>query len=73
MTAPEPQLPHPNKTRWQPLRAGLVDIFYYDYQEFWFRDGRLLLRGNNCTGEPKVLPLTQPLFVRLLNISSPYY
>jgi uncharacterized protein (TIGR02680 family) len=53
-------LPRPTKTRWQTLRAGLVDIFDYDYQEFWFRDGRLLLRGNNGTGKSKVLALTLP-------------
>ena len=23
-------LPHPARARWQPLRAGLVDLFYYD-------------------------------------------
>lgn len=63
MSKPEIQLPHPNKTRWQPLRAGLVDIFYYDYQEFWFRDGRLLLRGNNGTGKSKVLALTLPFLL----------
>ncbi|MBL1259872.1 MAG: TIGR02680 family protein [Thiotrichaceae bacterium] len=63
MSASKTQLPHPNKTRWQPLRAGLVDIFYYDYQEFWFRDGRLLLRGNNGTGKSKVLALTLPFLL----------
>lgn len=57
------RLPEPNKPRWQPLRAGLVDIFYYDYQEFWFRDGRLLLRGNNGTGKSKVLALTLPFLL----------
>ncbi len=56
-------LPQPNKARWQPLRAGLVDLFYYDYQEFWFRDGRLLLRGNNGTGKSKVLALTLPFLL----------
>jgi len=63
MNNPEIHLPQPNKTRWQPLRAGLVDIFYYDYQEFWFRDGRLLLRGNNGTGKSKVLALTLPFLL----------
>ena len=63
MSTPEIQLPRPNKKRWQPLRAGLVDIFYYDYQEFWFRDGRLLLRGNNGTGKSKVLALTLPFLL----------
>ena len=44
-------LPHPSTERWQPLRIGLVDLFYYDDEQFWFHDGRLLLRGNNGTGK----------------------
>ncbi len=56
-------LPLPAKTRWQPLRAGLVDIFYYDAEEFRFHDGRLLLRGNNGTGKSKVLALTLPFLL----------
>jgi uncharacterized protein (TIGR02680 family) len=50
-------------TRWQPLRVGLVDLFFYDYQEFPFRDGRILFRGNNGTGKSKVLALTLPLLL----------
>lgn len=53
-------LPAPARERWQPLRLGLVDLFYYDQEEFRFRDGRLLLRGNNGTGKSKVLALTLP-------------
>lgn len=60
MTRP---LPQPTRRRWQPLRAGLVDVFYYDQEEFWFRDGRLLLRGNNGTGKSKVLALTLPFLL----------
>lgn len=56
-------LPEPTMERWQPLRAGLVDLFYYDNEEFWFRDGRLLLRGNNGTGKSKVLALTLPFLL----------
>ncbi len=56
-------LPKPGRARWQPLRAGLVDIFYYDQEEFRFRDGRLLLRGNNGTGKSKVLALTLPFLL----------
>ncbi|MFJ9039074.1 TIGR02680 family protein [Streptomyces sp. NPDC102406] len=62
MTAPC-TLPAPARTRWQPLRTGLVDLFYYDDEEFWFRDGRLLLRGNNGTGKSKVLALTLPFLL----------
>ncbi|MQA77385.1 MAG: TIGR02680 family protein [Streptosporangiales bacterium] len=57
------QLPTPVLERWQPLRAGLVDLFYYDSEEFWFRDGRLLLRGNNGTGKSKVLALVLPFLL----------
>lgn len=53
-------LPHPSRNRWQPLRAGLTDLFFYDQEEFRFRDGRLLLRGNNGTGKSKVLALCLP-------------
>ncbi|ROR37722.1 TIGR02680 family protein [Kitasatospora cineracea] len=56
-------LPLPGRTRWQPLRVGLVDLFYYDVEEFHFRDGRLLLRGNNGTGKSKVLALTLPFLL----------
>jgi uncharacterized protein (TIGR02680 family) len=56
-------LPAPCSDRWKPLRAGLVDLFYYDQEEFWFHDGRLLLRGNNGTGKSKVLALTLPFLL----------
>ncbi|MGW2858547.1 TIGR02680 family protein [Streptomyces sp. NPDC001205] len=56
-------LPAPCRTRWQPLRIGLVDLFHYDVEEFHFRDGRLLLRGNNGTGKSKVLALTLPFLL----------
>lgn len=56
-----PALPEPQRERWQPLRLGLVELFHYDSEEFWFHDGHLLLRGNNGTGKSKVLSLTLPL------------
>lgn len=55
-----PALPEPQRERWQPLRLGLVELFQYDSEEFWFRDGHLLLRGNNGTGKSKVLSLCLP-------------
>ncbi|MDI3386297.1 TIGR02680 family protein [Streptomyces sp. B-S-A8] len=57
------RLPAPERSRWQPLRIGLVDLFHYDVEEFHFRDGRLLLRGNNGTGKSKVLALTLPFLL----------
>ncbi|MGW5317726.1 TIGR02680 family protein [Nocardia thailandica] len=62
MTSYRP-LPQPVSARWKPLRAGLADIFYYDEQEFPFRDGRLLLRGNNGAGKSKVLALLLPFLL----------
>ncbi|MGI9016447.1 MAG: TIGR02680 family protein [Euzebya sp.] len=58
-----PDLPQPGNGRWQPLRIGLVELFHYDTEEFWFRDGNLLLRGNNGTGKSKVLALTLPFLL----------
>ena len=56
-------LPLPERGRWKPMRIGLVDLFLYDAQEFRFRDGRLLIRGDNGSGKSKVLALTLPLLL----------
>src|SRR3954453_14722325 len=61
--APPPHLPEARRTRWQPLRGGLVNIYRYDYQEFHYEDGRLLLRGNNGTGKSRVLALQLPFLL----------
>jgi uncharacterized protein (TIGR02680 family) len=60
---PKIPLPVPTRARWQPLRIGLVELFHYDVEEFWFRDGHLLLRGNNGTGKSKVLSLALPFLL----------
>lgn len=56
-------LPIPAAGRFRPLRCGLVELFLYEAQEFPFRDGRLLLRGDNGSGKSKVLALTLPLLL----------
>lgn len=53
-------LPLPTKTRYVPLRAGVINVWEYDEQQFWFADGRLLLRGRNEAGKSKVLELLFP-------------
>ncbi|WP_017595707.1 TIGR02680 family protein [Nocardiopsis potens] len=63
LPGPADGLPVPVRERWQPLRLGLVDMFYYENEEFRFRDGRLLLRGNNGTGKSKVLALSLPFLL----------
>jgi uncharacterized protein (TIGR02680 family) len=53
-------LPSPTKQRFTPLRAGVVNVWEYDEQQFWFADGRLLLRGRNEAGKSKALELLFP-------------
>lgn len=53
-------LPEPVLERFQPLRSGLINLYKYENQEFWFERGRLLLRGNNGSGKSRVLALQLP-------------
>lgn len=57
------ELPSPAKGRWQPLRSGLLNLYRFDYEEFWFEDGHLLLKGNNGTGKSRVLALQLPFLL----------
>ncbi|MGH3437995.1 MAG: TIGR02680 family protein [Sciscionella sp.] len=57
-------LPEPTRERWQPLRVGIVNLWEYDETEFWFADGRLVLRGGNGAGKTKVLELTTLMLLR---------
>lgn len=62
-TTPGPQppaLPIATTRRWRPVRAGLLNIYRYDEQTFHFKQGRLLLRGNNGTGKSRVLAMQLP-------------
>ena len=63
-TALEGGLPEPTRERWQPLRVGIVGLWEYDNAEFWYADGRLVLRGGNGTGKTKVLELTTLMLFR---------
>jgi len=56
-------LPAALRQRWQPIRGGLLNIYRYDYQEFRYEGGRLLLRGNNGTGKSRVLALQLPFLL----------
>ncbi|MCP2257124.1 TIGR02680 family protein [Streptoalloteichus tenebrarius] len=57
-------LPEPSLHRWQPLRVGILNLWEYDQAEFWFADGRLVLRGGNGAGKTKVLELTTLMLLR---------
>lgn len=46
--------------RWQPARAGILNIWRYYDEVFEFHHGRLLLRGQNGSGKSKALELLLP-------------
>ena len=60
---PAPLLPAPSRERWQPLRSGMLNLYRYDYEEFHYADGRLLLRGNNGSGKSRILALQLPFLL----------
>lgn len=50
----------PAGTRFRLNRAGILNVWQYDSQEFSFGDGRLLLRGANGAGKSKTLEMLLP-------------
>ncbi|MFE6720578.1 TIGR02680 family protein [Streptomyces albidoflavus] len=48
------------RTRWQPHRAGILNVWRYYDETFTFHQGRLLLRGQNGSGKSKALELLLP-------------
>lgn len=44
-------------------RIGLVDFWYYDEEEFYFLDGRMLLRGSNGSGKSVTMQSFIPLLL----------
>ncbi|CAN5514591.1 TIGR02680 family protein [soil metagenome] len=55
--------PTPQRQRFVPLRAGILNLWQYDDHEFWFHSGRLLLRGQNGMGKSKALELLLPFLL----------
>lgn len=53
-------LPCATRERWQPIRGGLLNLYLYDYEEFRYEHGHLILRGNNGTGKSRVMALQLP-------------
>jgi uncharacterized protein (TIGR02680 family) len=56
-------LPETKSCRWQPIRGALLNLYRFDYEEFRYEEGRLLLRGNNGTGKSRVLALQLPFLL----------
>ncbi|MFA5635638.1 MAG: TIGR02680 family protein [Anaerovoracaceae bacterium] len=50
-------------SKWQIHRIGLIDFWYYDDEEFYFMDGRLLLRGANGSGKSVTMQSFIPLLL----------
>ncbi|MEU1287644.1 TIGR02680 family protein [Kitasatospora sp. NPDC005856] len=53
----------PGATRWQPSRAGILNVWRYYDETFTFHEGRLLLRGQNGTGKSKALEVLLPFLL----------
>lgn len=47
--------------RWQMHRAGILNFWYYDDEEFRLEDGRLILRGSNGSGKSVTMQSFLPL------------
>ena len=57
-------LPRPARTeRWQPLRAGVVNMWEYDAAEIWYANGRMQLQGSNESGKSTLMTLTTLLLL----------
>ena len=48
----------PARTRWRPTRAGILNVYQYEDETLHFADGRLLLRGVNCSGKSTAMNRT---------------
>src|SRR6266542_2115519 len=60
---PRAELAAARSPRWQPIRGGLLNVYRYDYEEFRYEQGHLLLRGDNGTGKSRVLALQLPFLL----------
>lgn len=49
--------------KWIISRAGLLNFWYYDEEEFKFADGKLLLRGSNGSGKSVTMQSFIPLLL----------
>jgi uncharacterized protein (TIGR02680 family) len=64
VAAIEGKLPDPVRSdRWQPLRAGVVNLWEYDAAEVWYADGRMQLQGANESGKSTLMTLTTLLLL----------
>src|SRR4051794_40826230 len=60
-----------SSSRWQQLRAGVVNMWEFEVAEFWSADGRLQLMGHNETGKSTLMTLTT--LIMLSGSTAPHY
>ncbi|QXM06569.1 TIGR02680 family protein [Crassaminicella indica] len=51
------------ENRWVANKLGLVNFWYYDFEEFELADGKLLLRGSNGSGKSVTMQSFIPLLL----------
>ena len=51
------------ENKWQLHRAGLFNFWYYDEEDFYFADGKLLLRGSNGSGKSVTMQSLIPVLL----------
>lgn len=51
------------KNKWHLHRAGVLNFWYYDEEEFYFADGKLLLRGSNGSGKSVTMQSLIPVLL----------
>lgn len=51
------------ENRWIANKLGLVNFWYYDFEEFELADGKLLLRGSNGSGKSVTMQSFIPLLL----------
>ncbi|SDB93664.1 TIGR02680 family protein [Raineyella antarctica] len=44
--------------RWQPMRAGVVNLWEFEAAEYWYANGWVQLTGRNETGKSSLMALT---------------
>lgn len=52
-----------SKNKWHLHRAGVLNFWYYDEEEFHFAAGRLLLRGSNGSGKSVTMQSLIPVLL----------
>ncbi len=53
----------PSPDRWQPSRAGILNVYQYEDETLQFAGGRLLLRGVNGSGKSTAMSMLLPFLL----------